>query len=226
MRMFNLSLFLILGVLFTFPSNVINERYFIASSLEQCDSHVNVCLSLSSFAASAGDDLQLSRNATEVILSPGNHTLHSKLTVAHVNHLWFHSNVSRSLVTTIVCIDHAARFEFTNVTHVHISDVKFLGCGGNRALSVMELTLINAVFDGQKKEELGTALELVNSSLKAERSSFVYNIYGGAVIVNESAATFLNCSFEGNHAQRGGAIYGNLSSNVSIADSTFLPQFC
>jgi hypothetical protein len=51
----------------------------------------------------------------------------------------------------IVCIDHAAIFEFTNVTHIHISKVRFLGCGGNRAESVMNFSLINIVFDGQNQ---------------------------------------------------------------------------
>ena len=51
------------------------------------------------------------------------------------------------------------------------------------------------------------ALELVNSSLTAKRSSFIYSIDGGAVIVNESNATFLNCNFEGNRAEFSGAIW-------------------
>lgn len=90
--------------------------------------------------------------------------------------------------------------------------MKFLGCGGNRAESVMAFTLINTVFDGQQRESqyLGRALELVNSSLKADCSSFIFNINGGAVIINESTATFLNCNFEGNHAKFGGAIYNSL----------------
>ena len=74
---------------------------------------------------------------------------------------------------------------------------------------MMHFTLINTAFDGQqmRNQYVGTALELVNSSLTAERSSFIHNIDGGAVIVNKSNATFLNCNFEGNHAEFGGAIW-------------------
>ena len=85
---------------------------------------------------------------------------------------------------------------------------------------MMDFTLINTIFDGQQKKHLGTALELVNCTLKAERSSFVSNIIGGAMIANKSTAAFLNCKFEDNRAEFGGAIYGNLSSNISIANST------
>ena len=109
----------------------------------------------------------------------------------------------------IVCIKHTATFEFINITRVHISNIKFLGCGGNRVELVMHFTLINTTFDGQqmRNQYVGTALELVNSSLTAKRSSFIYSIDGGAVIVNESNATFLNCNFEGNRAEFGGAIW-------------------
>ena len=224
MGMFFLSLFLLLGVLLTFTSKVKNERCFIVSLPDQCDSleAPYACTILSSFAANASNYLQLNSNATELILCPGNHILHSKLAIARINQLWIYSNISHSLDTNIVCIDHTARFEFTKIAHIHISDVNFLGCGGNRVESVMDFTLVNTIFDGQRKKDqyLGTAIELVNSSLKVERSSFVSNS-GSAVIVNESTATFLNCNFEGNHAEFGGAIYGTLLSNISIANSTF-----
>ena len=224
MRVFIFSSLLIMGVLLTFPSNASNERYLIVSSPDQCDGFESVCMTLTKFSANASYYLQLpvNRNVIKLILYPGNHTLHSKLVIAHnIDQLWIYSDISHSLDTNIVCIDHAAGFEFTNITHIHISNVKFLGCGGNRAESVMNFTLINTIFDGQQKQGIGTALELVNSSLLAERSSFVSNINGSAVVVNGSTATFLNCNFEGNHAKLGGAIYGNLSDNVNITNSTF-----
>lgn len=98
-----------------FPSNAITERYFIATSLDQCDGHENACMSLSSFAANASNYLQLSSNGVELNFYAGNHSLHSKLAIGHIKQLWFHSNISHSSDTTVVCIDHAARFEFTNI---------------------------------------------------------------------------------------------------------------
>jgi predicted outer membrane repeat protein len=218
-------LFLILEATLTFPSNVSrsNERYLFASSPDQCDNLGSACATLSSFAANTSDYLQLlvNSNAAELIFHPGNHTLHSRFAIAHINQLWVNSNTSHSsLDTNIVCVNHSARFEFTNIPQIHFSNIKFLGCGGNRAESVVNFSLINTIFDGQQKEDIGRALELVNSSLLAERSSFVSNIDGGAVVVNGSNATFLNCNFEGNHADYGGAIYGNLLSNISIINST------
>ena len=242
--LYNTSL-LLFGLFLIFPSNVRSERYVIVSS---CDSPEDpACLTLSSFATNAGNYLQFK---TELVLFPGNHTLHSMLEIRHINQLWFHSNTSltkHSLDTNIMCVNHTARFEFTNIVHVFMSDVKFLGCGRNRIESVADFTLINTIlvadfthintiFNAQENL-VGTALELVNSTIQAERNSFVSNKHhlpfmfedtvfhariGGAVIVNQSNATFLNCKFDGNHAQLyGGAMYGDLTSNITIVNSTF-----
>ena len=215
--MLSTTLVLLLGIFLTFPSNVRNERYFIVSSQDRChnDSLESPSLTLSSFATNVSNYIQFN---TELLLLPGNHTLHSKLTIKHINQLWLYSNTSDSN-NIIFCIDHTARFEFTNITHIHISNVKFLGCGGNRAESVMNFTLINTIFDGQQKK---TALMLVKSIVKTENSSFTSNI-GGAVIAEQSTATILNCTFYENHANysTGGAINGHNCSNISVAYSTF-----
>ena len=164
-----------MGVLFTFPYDVRNEHYFIASSQDHCDSlDEGSCLTLSSFVAITSNLFQKANSydsTTVPILYPGNHILYSNLTFAHVKQLCVYSNSSHSFDTNIVCIKHAARFEFANITLVHISNIKLLRCGGNRAELVMHFTLINTVFDGQQTEDLGTALVLVNSILKAEKSS-------------------------------------------------------
>ena len=230
----------LLGIFLTFPSIVRNERYLIVSSQDHCDSPEDpACLTLPSFAINISNYLQFN---TELVLFPGNHTLHSMLKIRHINQLWFYSNTSledRPLGTNIVCVNPTARFEFTNIVHVLVSGVKFIGCGGNLVESVADFTLNNTIFDGQKTL-VGTALELINSTLKAERSSFIFNKHqmlfaieklngtvlfhaniGGAVIVNQSTASFLNCNFDGNRAEYGGAIYGDLTSNISIASSTF-----
>ena len=223
---FTLSIFLLLGVLLTFPSNASNESYFIVSSHDQCDSlEDQACFTLSSFAANTSNYLQSKNNDTiiELVLYPGNHTLQSKLAITHINQLWLYSNTAHSLSTIVVCIGDTTKFEFTNVTRILIFGVKFLGCRGNRAKLVMDFTMINVIFDGQQNElYLGTAIKVVNSTIKGEKASVVT---GGAMTVNQSIATFLNCTFEGNHALLGGAIYGDLFSNISVINSTFDHNF-
>ena len=204
--MLSTTLFLLLGILLTLPLYVQNEHYSIVLSQDQCESLKGLCMTLSSFATNNTNYLQSSR-VTELVLLPGNHSLSSKLTITHIDQLWVLSNSSQALGTNTVCINHTARFEFTNIAHILISDVKFLGCGGISAESVMNFSLINITFDGQRKKRTGTALELVNIC--------------GAVVVKQCNAIFLNCNFNRNHAKYGGAIYGDLTSNISIVNSTF-----
>ena len=198
-NMLSTTFILLLGILLTFPFNIRNDRYFIVSSPDQCDSLEAPCLTLSSLAANTGSYLQL-----ELILLPGNHTLHSKLAITHINQLCIYSN---SLGMNIVCINHAAGYEFTNIAHIFISGVKFLGCGGNRAESVMNFTLVNTIFDGQMEKVINSSTNISN--------------FGSAVIVSQSTVTFLNCTFNGNYAKVGGAINGDLSSSIYISNSTF-----
>ena len=204
--------FILLGLLFTFPSSVRNDHHFTTSLSDSCDSLEAPCMTLSSLAVNTSNYLQVN---TELILLPGSHTLHSMLTVKRINQLLLYSD---SFSTTIFCTDPTAKFEFTNVSYILISGVKFLGCRSNSVESVTNLTLINTIFDGQQKQVI--ALKLVNSTVKTEKSFFISNS-GGAVIVTQSTATFINCNFNGNHAQCGGAIYGDISSNISIINSTF-----
>ena len=165
------TLILLLGILLTFSSNVRNEQlYLIASSPDQCNSHEAPCMTLSSFAANTSNYLQL--NTTILVLLPGNHTLCSKLIVKQINQLRLYSNTSDSLSTTIFCINHTIRFEFTNVNGILISGVKSLGCGGNRAELVANFTLINTIFNGQQKGII--ALELVGSTVKTENKFFYF----------------------------------------------------
>ena len=115
---------LFLGVLVTFSSSVRSEHYLIASSPDQCDSLETPCVTLSSFAANTSNYLQFN---TKLVLLPGNHTLYSKLTIKHIHQLELRSSTSRA---NIVCINHTGGFEYTNITRILISDIKFLGCRG------------------------------------------------------------------------------------------------
>ena len=79
-------------------------------------------MTLSSFAANTSNYLQFN---TKLVLLPGNHTLYSQLTIKHINQLELRSSTSHA---NIVCIHHMGSFEFTSITHILISDIKFLGC--------------------------------------------------------------------------------------------------
>ena len=203
---------LFLGVLVAFSSNVRSEHYLIASSADQCDSLETPCVTLSSFAANTSNYLQLN---TKLVLLPGNHTLYSKLTIKHIHRLELRSSTSHA---NIVCIRrHMGRFEFTSITRILISDIKFLGCRGNRVKSVTNFTLNNTVFDGQSENN---CLGRVHISIKQKRNSDIG--IDSALQVSQATAIIRNCTFYRNHArENGGAICGDISSNISTFNSIF-----
>ena len=232
------TLCIIGSLLLIFSDNVNNElsRIVLSPSQVHCPEAQTSCLTLDKFAANSEHYLQ---NNAELILLSGNHSLHSKLEIAHINHLWIYPNLSTySLGTTIACANQGARFEFTSIFHVLVSGVHFLGCGRNRVDSVKSFILVNSSFEGQKGNS-GTALELVNSTIEIKRSFFsnsngsyrlwfvnsndtkLYARIGGAVIVNQSNASFSDCHFKRNCAELGGAIFGDFTSKISINNSKF-----
>lgn len=99
--------------------------------------------------------------------------------------------------------------------------------------------LENSSFEGHEGS-FGTALELVNSTIEITRSIFsngkgsyrlwfryfndtkFYARIGGAVIVNQTNASFSDCYFKRNSAELGGAIFGDFSSKISINNSKFV----
>ena len=88
-------------------------------------------------------------------------------------------------------------------------------------------------------ESNGTALTLINTTASIVRSSFISNSQGthkgpietlrteehvfvqvgGAIIVSQSSGVFSNTLFEGNHAEFGGAVFGELDSQISVIKS-------
>ena len=196
-------------------TNVRNERCLISPSSDHCDSFETPCTTLSLLAVNTSSYLQ---SNTELSLLSGNHTLYTTLTVKHIDRLVVGSD-SLSTAASILCVSHTAKFEFTNISCILISGVKFFGCGGNRVESVTNFALINAFFNGQQKIGI-IALQVVNCTTQIENCSFISNS-GGAMKVRQSNTTFLNCNFNKNHAERGGSIYGDVSSNISITNSTF-----
>ena len=110
------TIFLSLGLVFMLLTNVRNERCLISPSSDHCDSFEVPCTTLSLLAVNTSSYLQ---SNTELSLLPGNHTLHTTLTVKHINRLVVGSD-SLSTAASILCVSHTAKFEFTNISCILI----------------------------------------------------------------------------------------------------------
>ena len=137
--------------------------------------HNDHCLSLEQFAASTSQYL---RNQTILKLSPGNHSLSSRLNVANIN---IFSITSKALETIIICYQNSV-FYFQNVHMVNMSNITLVGCGDSNAavinISQSNITITNSVFT----YSCGVVIFASNSRLAVRQCVFKHS-YSGVIIV-------------------------------------------
>ena len=144
---------------------------------------------------------------------------------------------SENSTAQIKCTNYS-HIHFSQSLHIHITDLEFIGCGGNQVKHVEEFVIRDTTFRGQ--ENSGTALELIESTAQIVNSTFVANrkgsykkcdpdfhcLYydGGAIIATNSTIDISQSKFEYNGADFGGALFAvhsiiNMSGCVFINNS-------
>lgn len=133
---------------------------------------------------------------------------------------------------TILCHE-IAHFEFSEISNVSISGLKFDSCSANVANSIGQLTIEHSKFVGSNSGGVSN-----NESFNSGRCSNVVGgrdftpffeyltnfpeaFVGGALIVTYSTLIIDHTDFEENIANVGGAIF-SLSSSISVSDSNFI----
>ena len=129
---------------------------------------------------------------------------------------------------------------FIRSRYIHISNLEFIGCGGNQISHVEEFVVKDAKFEGQKNS--GTALELTETTVHIINCTFVSNrkglyrkdalfdLYGccksgfagGAIIATNSTVNVSQSKFKDNRADSGGAIFAENHSNIYMSDNLFI----
>jgi hypothetical protein len=133
---------------------------------------------------------------------------------------------------------------FSHSQDIHITNLEFVGCGGNQMVNVDNFVVRNSTFRGQGNS--GTALELINTTAQIINCTFLSNSngkiqhifshyyrssytrrVGGAIIANHSQVNISHSIFENNGAlhyylQYGGAIFAEQQSTININASTFI----
>ena len=212
------------------------ELYITTSRNSTQTCSAALCATLAQVAANSSAYLEPATNNT-LMLQQGYHQLNSELTISNVEGLLIISENSAFdilSVTVDLCVKSA---RFSNIGQFRISGVNFTQSGNITVESVDIFILEHSTF----LKSNGTALTLMNTTASIADCYFVFNSQGthkgsietlrtkehvfaqvgGAIIVSQSSATILNTSFEGNHAEFGGAIYGELNSQISVIKSNF-----
>ena len=140
------------------------------------------------------------------------------------------SRNSSQQATLINCSKNSS-LSFVNCDSVHITGIKFLGCGNNRVEQVKNFTLQNSTLQGRGNS--GTAVEIIESEIYngvftsntgihavIQYKFCIETLVGGALVAKQSNITIRRSQFYQNQAGAGGAIF-LYKSNANIESCNF-----
>ena len=214
-----LNLFTTLSLfLFYSLNHVTTEEYFIkANSTNLC---TPPCMTLTQFFTNFSHSFK--PNVT-LILNPGRHYINISAIVSNLTQF---SMTSRHLTAQIACTSSYSQIIISHSLNIHITNLEFIGCGGNQLLNVNNFIVRETTFKGQ--ENSGTALELIESTAQIINCTFLSNRQG-AVIATHSSVNISQSNFENNGAHnrsvpvyRGTVLFADQQSSISINASTFI----
>lgn len=207
-------------------------EYYIASSTSCA---VEPCLTLSQFATNSSNHLDDNSNIV-LVFQPGSHKLDLEIrfrTIDHVSLLSNGSDQHEPLSVSIKC-RWPARIAFDAVKEIHIKGLTFTGCYTHYFISTSQLTIESCGFHNHT----GSTLQIIDSTVKIIGTSFTSNSFGtfhygyvspvfknkwvgGAITLTWTNITITDSVFVDNHAEIGGAVFGDYFSNVSFFNVTF-----
>ena len=137
-----------------------------------------------------------------------------------------------------------SHIHFNHSWYIHITNLEFIGCGGNQAKRIEEFVVEDTKFEGQENSR--TALELIKTAAQIVNSIFLSNrkdsyrhcpVYfdpkqhscliggfiGGAIIATNSTIDISHSKFKDNRAaDYGGAIFTKQKSIIRLNNNTFI----
>lgn len=213
--MAQLNLFTVI-YLFCSLSQVTSEEYYITANSTE-DLCIPPCLTLTQFTT---DLSHIFNPSVTLIFTPGRHYLNVSLVVSNLSHF---SMISQAQYSTaqIRCTSFS-QIILGHSQNIHITNVEFIGCGGNQIINVDKFVVNKTTFTGQENSAI--ALELFETTAQIINSTFKQ----GTIIATHSNVNVCQCNFESNESHnynvsvhRGTVLFADQQSNISIIASTF-----
>ena len=146
---------------------------------------------------------------------------------------------SENSTAQIKCTNYS-HIDFSQSQYILITNLEFVGCGGNQVKYIEGFMVQNAKFTGE--ENTRTVLILIETVAQIINSTFVSNkkgsyrecasvseygcysdgFIGGAVFATNSAIDISQSKFEHNRADFGGAIYAEQHSVIYMSGNVFI----
>ena len=193
------------------------------------------CLTLSQFATKTN----FSDSTVTLVFQPGKHNLSTLISITGIDHYTVIGTTNTQGVQTasILC-DSSGSIQMSRITSVTIVNMHFIGCGNTIIDGVNHFKVENSTIEGNINSETALVLRGVKNATII-RSHFLANTngkyllqnfldyefttvtvrVGGAIIASRSTLEITESAFEGNGAGRGGAIYAEDNSKITISRS-------
>ena len=192
------------------------------------------------------ENLNLNSNSDAIIqltLQPGNHSLSSKVEISNKKVFTLSLQKDSFNGTIIICNDHG-QLVISNINHVEIIDIAFLGCESIRATNITTLVIKNCsyfndynrgsmllqlnntnvtrTFHKTRGTEEVSMLFSNNNNITIEKSDFV--VKGGTLILcsagNKTTITIKNCTFHNSNLMQGPS-HNTHSALINIFNKNF-----
>ena len=209
--------------------------HLLPKQSDACNVDCHDCLTLSQFVSNSSNYLT---NNTTLIFAPGCHTMESELTVHNIHSFSMLAETTPLTETEVICYGHA-KFKFSNVSVVTMSNFKFSECTESKVQFVHHFFLKKSTFYGRVNvSDCGTILTMVEAASYLDRVSFTFQFFEQKsqnytmpmilqftdicprviLYTDASTVTINQSSFTENHWQ---VLYSKRSSKISISSSIF-----
>ena len=202
---------------------------YVIVPLDEHPSCDGKCFTLSQFTVDSNRNIS---SNTTLLISPGVHFLDGELSVSNIAELSLQSH-NGSNDTIIECSDRAM-FTFSHIERIYVSGLTLSGCDNTKFDSADQLVITNSNFVG--RNNTNSALTINESVASLNQSSFLSNVVfnpsatdqiksGGALSVIHSKVSIVNCIFNGNTANSGGAVLSDSGSSITVNSTVFSSNY-
>ena len=231
-----LKVVLLLALLMA-PDPVVSSIIYVTQhSHDPCPHNYDKCTTLSDFI--------LPTENTSLIFSNGYHSLDHNLTISDLSSFILSIEKDRNMKPRIGC-QPSVRLSFSSLASVQINGLDLSECVEIEIRNVTKFELVSVNSHGVLISEQASALIVHQSNVSLIESTFTHfrgSIWagtvierqtylaraklarasvGGVIIAISSEVHILNCVFQSNSADGGGALYIEPSSNVTIKNTIF-----
>ena len=200
-------------MLLTLKIAIVESRVYHITPLQNQLGNSN--LTLSQFAANSSELGQLHHNVTLMLLS-GIHVLQTEFLLSNLTLFSLISNESSSV--RINCKKNNSNLIFVDIANVHISGMEFVRC--TIRFEYVDMLLLKHCAINGDSAAYAAGLEIIQTDGIVQSSSFVFNTQRGAIVVDSSNVSVIECNFTKNAAIVGGAL-STVNGNITITASLF-----